>query len=61
LRLEGLVDHLNRRLPVAALDQATAPVRAAYKAAGQPDRLQVAVEPESDERLADWLVGQLKR
>jgi hypothetical protein len=60
VRLEGMVDGLNRRVSAAALDKALAPALQAYKAARAEGKLVRVVEPESEEKLADWLIEQLK-
>ncbi len=56
VRLDGLVDGVNRRLPPAALDGPFAATRAAYRAAGAADRLNLAPgRPTAPEELARLL------
>jgi hypothetical protein len=54
LRLEGLVDGRNRRVPAEDLAKALEPVRQAYRAAGKADRLTTAVDPDAN--LGRWLL-----
>jgi hypothetical protein len=61
LRLEGLVDGLNRRVSAERLGRDYAVARAAYKAAGASDRLTLNAEPAPPEEVARWLIAQLKR
>jgi hypothetical protein len=58
LRLEGLVDGLNRRVPAADLTKTYAPARAAYQRVD--DRLILQAEPASPAQVADWLVSHLR-
>jgi hypothetical protein len=60
LRLEGLVDGLNRRVAQKELDRTYAPTRAAYQAAGAAQRFVLRSEPASQEEVARWLIEQLK-
>jgi cephalosporin-C deacetylase-like acetyl esterase len=57
LRLEGLVDGLNRPADADALAKAFEPTRSAYKAAGAANRLAVSVDAKGD--AAKWLLAQL--
>jgi hypothetical protein len=59
LRLEGMVDGLNRRATAAALAEALAPAQAAYRAAAVPERLRLSVEREAPDRLARWMLATL--
>jgi cephalosporin-C deacetylase-like acetyl esterase len=59
LRLEALVDGLNRRAPAAALAAAFTPARTAYGAASAADRLHLGEEREAPDRLARWLLASL--
>jgi dienelactone hydrolase len=60
LRLEGLVDGVNRRVAQGDLNTAYAPARASYRAAGVRERLSLRAEPASPEEAARWLLAQLK-
>jgi cephalosporin-C deacetylase-like acetyl esterase len=59
LRLEGLVDGLNRRVTGEALDRSLAPARAAYRAAGQLDRLRL--ETDASAPGWRWLLEQARK
>jgi dienelactone hydrolase len=61
VRLEGLVDGLNRAVGAAALARAFEPARAAYQAAAAPDRLALRADGEPGEPVAEWLLAQLKK
>lgn len=58
LRLEGLVDGLNRKVSAEQLSKTFEPTRAAYKAAGAADKL--ALEGDAKSGVAAWLLAQLK-
>jgi hypothetical protein len=58
LRLEGLVDGVNRRVPAAVLAKTFEPATAAYRTAKVEDRLAIS---ESVTKPAGWIVGQLKK
>ncbi len=60
VRLEGMVDGLNRRARAESLTETYAPARAAYQAAGARDRFSVGVEPAPADQVARWLLAQLK-
>ncbi len=60
LRLEGLVDGLNRRVSAKVLEEVYAPARRAYREAKAADRLTLIAEPESEERLAEGFLRVLK-
>jgi hypothetical protein len=61
LRLEGLVDGLNRRTAATVLARTYAPAQEAYKAAGRKDRFQVGKLAEGSEgEIAPWFVQQLE-
>jgi cephalosporin-C deacetylase-like acetyl esterase len=59
LCLEGMVNGLNRRFPAEALAEALGPARTAYRAASAADRLRLAVERETPDRLAKWFLTNL--
>lgn len=56
LRLEGLVDGLNRNVSAATLNRRYTPTLAAYQQAGAPDRLRLGDKPEG---VAGWLSESL--
>jgi hypothetical protein len=58
VRLEGLVDGLNRKVSNEALTKAFEPTRTAYH--GLPDRFIVKAEVAGSGRVAAWLLAQLK-
>ncbi|HYT94936.1 MAG TPA: acetylxylan esterase [Gemmataceae bacterium] len=58
VRLEGLVDGLNRRVGPAELAKAYAPARAAYQAT--PERFSAVAEPGTAEETARWLLARVK-
>ncbi len=60
VRLEGLVDGLNRRLNADKLDATYAPARAAYEATQAQQALSLRSEPGSAEDVARWLLARLK-
>lgn len=60
VRLEGLVDGLNRPVGAPALAKVYEPASAAYRAARAGERLTLNAEPASPEEVARWLVQQLK-
>jgi hypothetical protein len=59
LRLEGMVDGLNRRVPAVALAEAMAPAQAAYRAAAAQEHLLLSEERAAPNRLAQWLLASL--
>jgi hypothetical protein len=59
LRLEGLVDGLNRRASTAQVTQAFDSARSAYRSANAPDRVVIRAEAEPKD-LASWFVKQLQ-
>lgn len=61
LRLEGLVDGLNRRDPNDVLVKTYEPTRTAYRTASALDRLTLAEEGEKAGAIARWLLAALKR
>jgi dienelactone hydrolase len=61
LRLEGLVDGLNRRVPAQEQVDTYALARAAYVAAGSQEALSLGVEPAAAEEVARWLLAQLRK
>jgi dienelactone hydrolase len=61
VRLDGLLDGLNRRVGDQALAEIYAPARDAYRAAKHRDRLTLHVEPASDEQLVQWFLAVLKQ
>jgi dienelactone hydrolase len=58
LRLEGLVDGLNRRATADAVSKAFAPAQSAYRAAAAQERLTIEAEPGRG--VSAWLLAQLK-
>ena len=60
LRLEGLVNGVNKRVPGEALTQEYAAARKAYEAAGAKERLVLESEEGTASRRAAWLLAQLK-
>jgi hypothetical protein len=60
LRLEGLVDGLNRRVPNDVLARTYEPTRTAYRAAGAQDRLLIVGEGDKADSTARWLLSLLK-
>jgi hypothetical protein len=60
LRLEGLVDGLNRHVSTDALKQTYEPTFAAYRVADATKHLTVRRESMSQKQLAEWLAAQLK-
>ena len=60
VRLDGLVDGLNRRVSDKRLAEIYAPAVAAYGASMHADRLTVRMEPASDEQLVKWFVAAAK-
>jgi hypothetical protein len=59
LRLEGLVDGLNRKAGGEALARALETARAAYRSAGAPDRLHVGQDSATAAAVAGWLLAQM--
>jgi dienelactone hydrolase len=60
LRLEGLVDGLNRSVSADALKQIYEPTLAAYRTADAAKHLTLRRETLSQKQLAEWLAAQLK-
>src|SRR5262249_11174973 len=60
LRLEGLVDGVNRRVRGDGLARAYEPARAAYRNAGADGRLTLNDEPGPDADVAGWLLAALR-
>jgi len=60
VRLEGLVDGLNRQVSDKALQQTYEPALAAYRAADSAKHLTVRRDTLSQKQLAEWFVTQLK-
>jgi dienelactone hydrolase len=60
LRLEGLVDGLNRRAPVAEAVHALSPARAAYRAAGAAEALRIDEAAPADSPASHWLIERLR-
>jgi cephalosporin-C deacetylase-like acetyl esterase len=58
LRLEGLVDGCNRRVPAEAAARSLMPTRQAYESAGAPERLQIETDDRPRE-TARWLLEHL--
>jgi hypothetical protein len=59
LRMEGLVDGLNRQPPVTALMKALQPARASYDSANAGLRLQLETGRDSGRQAARWLLQEL--
>ncbi len=59
LRLDAMVDGLNKRVPAETLARAYEPARGAYAAAKAEERLRLPAEPEPAERAAAWLRDHL--
>src|SRR5262249_47445097 len=60
VRLEGLVDGLNRHVSTHALKQTYEPTFAAYRAADAAKHLTMRRELLSQKQLAEWLAAQLR-
>lgn len=60
LRLEGLVDGLNRKMPANEVAVAYAPAQQAYRAARAEKRLELAAEKTPSVPASRWLIHQLK-
>src|SRR5262249_46988325 len=60
LRLEGLVDGVNRRVSTDVLAKSYEPTRTTYAAAKAQDRLAIGDEKLKDVKPATWLLAQLK-
>jgi cephalosporin-C deacetylase-like acetyl esterase len=61
LRVEGLVDGLNRKASGEALARAYQPTLAGFKQAGRPQGFRIDVERTKDDALALWFAAELKR
>ncbi|HKI31617.1 MAG TPA: acetylxylan esterase [Gemmataceae bacterium] len=61
LRLEGLVDGLNRRVKTEALAKTYEPATTAYREAKAEGKLQLADETSSAAAAAKWLLDNLKK
>ncbi len=59
LRLEGMVDGLNRRVSQEALAKAYTSVRDAFR--GTPDRFTLRAEPSSPGEVGDWFSSALRK
>lgn len=60
LRLEGLVDAQNRKVPVDAATKAYDFARASYRAATTAERLEIVSDEAKPSVTAQWLLTQLK-
>jgi hypothetical protein len=60
LRMEGLVDGLNREIPADVLTRTLEPVRAAYRSAGAESHLQFTTGGELSQQTARWLLLELR-
>jgi hypothetical protein len=60
VRLDGLVDGLNRRVGDKRLAEIYAPAVDAYRASKHADHLTVRMEPASDEQVVQWFVAAAK-
>jgi cephalosporin-C deacetylase-like acetyl esterase len=61
LKLDGLVDGLNRRVSKDALRRTYEPARAAYRLATLPDRLSLASNAAAESDVAVWMLEQVGR
>jgi hypothetical protein len=61
LRLEGLVEGLNRRVSADEAARTLAPARLAYRAAGVPERLSVEGAAPANSPVSRWLLDRLKQ
>jgi hypothetical protein len=61
LRLEALVDGLNRRVKADALAKTYDPAKAAYRSAKAQGKLQLADEPSSGAAAAKWILDNLTK
>jgi hypothetical protein len=60
LRLEGLVDSLNREVSADAMAKTLEPVRAAYRSANAETRLELRAGGSSSRLTARWLLEELR-
>jgi hypothetical protein len=60
LRMEGLVNGLNRKVNGETLARSYLPALAGYKQQGRPQGLRLDVEPVKGDALALWLAAELK-
>jgi dienelactone hydrolase len=61
VRLEGLVDGLNRKVTAAALARTLEPARKAYGAAGAPGDLHIEAGESAEDAAAVWLLTRLSK
>ncbi len=61
LRMEGLVDGLNRQVTGETLARSYLPAVTGYKQYNRPQALRLNVDRAKDEALAGWFAAQLKR
>ena len=61
LRVEGLVDGLNRKINGETLANSWLSALAGYKQHGRPQGLRIDAERAEDDALALWLAAQLRR
>jgi dienelactone hydrolase len=61
VRLEGLVDGVNRRVSGESLAKTYEPAKAAYRSANAGEKLQLAADPSSDAAAAKWLLDNLTK
>jgi cephalosporin-C deacetylase-like acetyl esterase len=61
LRMEGLVDGLNRKVNGQMLAKSYLPALTGYKQQGRPQGLRLDVERGKDDALVSWFAAQLKR
>jgi cephalosporin-C deacetylase-like acetyl esterase len=61
VRLEGLVDGLNRRASAQVLASSYEPAKAAYASVKATERLQLAEQASSARAMAQWLASHLAR
>jgi dienelactone hydrolase len=60
LRLEALVDGLNRRVPAETLAKVYEPAKGAYGTARAEANLRLSAEPDSARKVAEWLRDHLE-
>jgi cephalosporin-C deacetylase-like acetyl esterase len=59
LRMEGLVDGLNREVPADALGEALEPVRSAYRSLDAGNRFQIGAGEDAGRGPAPWILREL--
>jgi hypothetical protein len=61
LRMQALVNGLNRAVSAATLEENYAPAQSAYRSAKAPDRLVLRSQDAPLSEAVDWLADQIKR